>query len=505
VRQGAVIPLRRAIYSRMPGLEITEKRPRLPIFAKGLSARLLMLTIAFVMLAEVLIYAPSIGRFRLVFLEERLATAHLAILTLEATPDQMVSEELERELMSHVGAYMVALKKPGSGKLMLMVDAPSKEPTTFDLRNQSFVGLIRDAFATLLGNGMGLLRVVGPSPKDQNVLVEILIDEKPLRDELLDFSWRILALSLVISLFTAALVYLSLHLMMVRPMRRLTDSMTKFREDPENPEKLIEPSSRADEIGVAERELLEMQEGLRASLVQKTRLAALGTAVNKINHDLRNMLSTARLVSDRLAHSGDPDVQRITPTLVNTIDHAVRLCTQTLDFAQEGPPTLHLTTFSLRDLVAEVGHDLPLSENGEFECRNHVEEALLIEGDREQFFRVFLNLGTNAVQAGATRLDVSAREVEAHVIIEFADNGPGLPPRARDKLFTPFEGSARRGGTGLGLAISRELLRAHGGDIRLEESTSDGTRFLLVLPVAQNERGSIALCGQQLPERGAAE
>jgi len=489
----------------MSGLGITEKRPRLPIFAKGLSARLLILTIAFVMLAEVLIYAPSIGRFRLVFLEERLAAAHLAILTLEATPDQMVSEDLERELMAHVGAYMVALKKPGAGKLMLMVDTPLKEPVTFDLRNQSFVGLIGDSFATLSGNGMGLMRVVGPSPKDQDVLVEILIDEKPLRDELLDFSWRILALSLVISLITAALVYLSLHWMMVRPMRRLTESMTKFRDDPENPGKLIEPSSRADEIGVAERELLEMQEGLRASLVQKTRLAALGTAVNKINHDLRNMLSTARLVSDRLAHSGDPDVQRVTPTLVNTIDHAVRLCTQTLDFARDGAPTLDLSTFSLRGLVAEVGHDLPVSENGDFECRNHIDEAVVLEADREQLFRVFLNIGTNAVQAGATQLDVSARQIETHIVIEFADNGPGLPPRAREKLFTPFEGSARRGGTGLGLAISRELLRAHGGDIRLEDSTSAGTRFLMVLPLAQTDRVAAPERGPQEPERGAAE
>ncbi len=69
---------------------MTGKKLSLPPLARNLSARLLLLTIAFVMLAEVLIYAPSVGRFRLVYLEERLAAAHLAILTLDATPDQLI-------------------------------------------------------------------------------------------------------------------------------------------------------------------------------------------------------------------------------------------------------------------------------------------------------------------------------------------------------------------------------------------------------------------------------
>src|SRR3989337_2977180 len=97
---------------------------RLPPLTKSLSAKLLLLTIACVMLAEVLIYAPSIGRMRVVYLQERLAAAHLSILALEATPDNMVSKEMEAELLQHVGAYMVALTKPGAGKLMLMVETP---------------------------------------------------------------------------------------------------------------------------------------------------------------------------------------------------------------------------------------------------------------------------------------------------------------------------------------------------------------------------------------------
>ncbi|MDH3914278.1 MAG: sensor histidine kinase, partial [Rhodospirillales bacterium] len=292
------------------------KHLSLPPAAASLSARLLLLTIAFVMLAEVLIYAPSIGRFRKVYLEERLADAHLAILALEATPNQMVGEELELELLSHVGAKMVALKKPGAGKLMLLAEPPDKIDATFDLRQAGFFGLIGEAFVTLQAPDGRVLRVLGPSPKDQDLLVEVVLDETPLKTAMIDFSGRILLLSLVISLFTAMLVYYSLHRLMVRPMRRITESMVAFREDPEDATRGIAPSDRSDEIGVAQRELASMQQGLRGALQQKTRLAALGIAVTKINHDLKNILATARLVSDRLAGSEDPEVRRVTPTLM---------------------------------------------------------------------------------------------------------------------------------------------------------------------------------------------
>src|SRR3546814_12514015 len=94
---------------------------RLPPLTRSLSAKLLLLTIVFVMLAEVMIYAPSIGRMRLVYLAERLAAAHLSILALEATPDNMVSTEMEGELLPHDRTYTVGLDKPGTGKPQKMV------------------------------------------------------------------------------------------------------------------------------------------------------------------------------------------------------------------------------------------------------------------------------------------------------------------------------------------------------------------------------------------------
>jgi signal transduction histidine kinase len=458
-------------------------RPHLPPPAKSLSARVLLLTVFFVMLSEVLIYAPSAGRFRYEYLRDRLATAHVAVLALLATPDYMVSDALQMELLQHAGAYIVALKRPDGVKLMMHAKQGAPDiDATFDLTQRSFFGLIGDAFATIAHPTNRILRVMGPSPKSPQAMVEIVIDEAPMRTALIDYSERVLGLSIVISLVTASLVYFSLQWLMIRPMRRLTESMVAFRSDPENASLAGRPSRRSDEVGVAERELVQMQAGLRAALRQKTRLAALGGAVTKINHDLRNILSTARLVSDRLLASDDPTVRRNSRALLAAIDRAVELCSATLNFTREGPPVLERSSFALAELIEEVAVTLPAPAEGEPPLRNDVPAEMNIEADRAQLFRIFANLAQNAVQSGATRVEVAARRAGDQVVVEVSDNGPGLAPRARDNLFQPFAGSARPGGSGLGLAIVRELVRAHGGNIRLIRSTGEGTVFAIELP-----------------------
>ncbi|HVG82125.1 MAG TPA: HAMP domain-containing sensor histidine kinase [Methylomirabilota bacterium] len=465
---------------------------RLPPLGKSLSARLLILTILFVMVAEVLIFAPSIGRFRLVYLEERLAAGRLALLALEATPDHMVSKALERELLAHAHAHLVAIRRANGMKLMLSPEPPMPVEASFDLRQGTFFGLIGDAFATLARGDDRRIRVLGPAPFDPSTEVEIVINETPLRMAMYDYSQRILGLSILISLITAALVYLSLQWLMVRPMRRITQSMTAFRDDPEDVARAaIEPSGRTDEIGVAERELADMQARLRAALHQKSRLAALGIAVTKISHDLRGILATARLVSDRIADSEDPEVKRLTPTLLGAIDKAVDLCSKTLTFITDKPPEPKRVRFGFSALAEEVGQSLPEALRGDAAWIVSAPAELTVQADRDQLFRVLANLGRNALQAGATRVEIAAEPIEAGVRIRIADNGPGLAPRARERLFQPFAGSARPGGSGLGLAIARELVRAHGGEIRLIASTGEGTAFELEIPEAGSQKTEV--------------
>jgi signal transduction histidine kinase len=451
------------------------------VLLRSLSARLLILTIFFVMLGEVLIFVPSVARFRMTYFENHLAAGHIAALSLEASEARPLDPGLTDKLLAQVGAQGVALHRADGTVLRLETANPPRPDATIDLTHPNILLAIRGSFRSLFGNDTRVLRVLGPSTTDSAETVEVLLDEAPLRGEMWNFGVRILELSIVISLVAAALVYVSLQWLLVRPMQRITASMMNFREDPEDASRMIAAGGRRDEIGVAERELAVLQRTVRQALEQRARLAALGTAVTKINHDLRNILATARLVTDGLAASAAPEVRRVAPRLFDAIDRAVALCTRTLDFSREGTPPLAPRRFPLATLIDEVAPDLGLSEEGmAIECA--IPPDLVIEADRDQLYRVLLNLARNAVEAGARRLRFSASREKGAIAIDICDDGPGLPPKAQDNLFRPFFGSARPGGSGLGLAIARELTRAHGGELTLVSTTGTGTVFRLTLP-----------------------
>ena len=449
----------------------------------SLSSRLLVLTIFFVMVAEILIFVPSIARFREAWLVEKLGLAHLAILAVDAAPDRSVSDMMRRELLSHVGAIGLSVRR-GGARLVVSAHPPPPVSESFDIEDASIMDLMSDALVTLFRGGDRVIRVVGPSPRNQAVNIEIVLHERPLHRAMTAFAYRILGLSIVISLITATLVYLSLQWLMVRPLRRITENMIAFREDPENAGRVIAATERSDEIGTAQRELAGMQNRLRATLTQRAHLAALGTAVAKINHDLRGILASALLLSDRLGNVDDPEVRRVTPALFKSIQRAVDLCSRTLDFVGQDQPGLDRSRFPLRELVQDVEKVIAVRDVPDSLVRNAVAQDVEVNADRDQLFRTLANLLRNAAEAGATSIMVSAKGNGEWVEIDIADNGPGLPPRARDKLFRPFEGSARAGGTGLGLAIARELVRGHGGDLSLIDSNQDGTWFRIVLPLS---------------------
>jgi signal transduction histidine kinase len=454
----------------------------LPRPHRSLSARLLVLTIAFVLLGEILIYVPSIARFRLVFLEERIAAAHLATLSLEAAGGRRLGAELEAELLSHAGVLAVTLRTPAAQPMLGRLPPVDR---VFDLREATPPALVREAFATLWHAGRRTIRVIGPSPQSPEVLVDVSLREDALWRAMVDYSGRILNLSIVLSLMTALLVYLALQGLIVRPLRRITASIVAFRDRPEDAGVDLSPSPRGDEIGLVQTELARMQKGLRRALAQNTRLAALGAAVSKINHDLRNILASAMILSDRLEQSRDPQVRDVAPRLVEAMDRAARLCSETLNFARAQSVEPRKSRFSLRALVDEVGEAVLGPEPGPVRLRNQVGEDLLVHADRDQLFRVLMNLARNAQQALARDgglVTVGAWREAGRVVVEVADTGRGITAEAQSHLFEAFSGSARPGGTGLGLPIAREIMRAHGGDVALASTGPDGTAFRLVLP-----------------------
>ena len=456
--------------------------------SRGLSARLLVLTMAFVLLGEVFIYVPSIARYRAVFLQERIAAARIAALAVEASPDGMVTEELRASLLARAGVSAVSIKRAGSRRLVLGDAMPVTIDATFDMRKATPMRLIGQAADSLRHGGDRTIRVVGVAPRDsRDTTVDILLPEAPLYAAMIDYSERIMVLSIILAFIVAGLVYISLHWLMVLPLGRMTDSLVSFRRAPEDAAATIKVSGRRDEIGHAQRELQIMQWRVRAALHQKTRLAALGAGVAKINHDLRNMLATAAVLTERLAVARDPEVQKLALPLVAAIDRAIALCTQTLSFATDRLPAPHRASFALSPLVDEVRAALPFDDGDSIAWCNEVPPELTVTADRSQLYRVIANLTQNAVNAllghdGGGTVRVSAWREAGDTVVEVADTGPGISDQVRAHLFEAFADGGRSDGTGLGLAIAQELARNLGGDIGLERSGPAGTVFRLRLP-----------------------
>lgn len=452
-----------------------------------LSGRFLVLTVVFVMLAEVLIFMPSVARFREDYILSRLERAQIASLALLAT-DGMIDETLERELLANAEVYNVVLRRDEVRQLVLSSPIPAPIHASFDLRDAPAWQLIRDAVGCLLDPENRIIRVIGDPVKQAGLLIEVTMETGPLRREMLDYGLRILGLSAVISAMTAALLFFAVRRLLVTPIRRVVRQMSLYAEAPEDARRVIVPKARVVELREAEVALQSLEQQLTSALRQRERLAQLGGGVAKVSHDLRNILTTAQLLADRIEGSDDPMVKRAAPKLVASISRAVGLCESTLAFGKADEPPPALGRFNLAGLVLDAVENEGLVAGAEgIEFVTDVPPALTIRADQEQLHRVLTNLIRNARQAiEATRkagtIEIGAGEDEDGWWIRVGDTGPGLPEKAREHLFRPFQGGIRKGGTGLGLAIAAELVRGHGGRLDLLRSDAEGTEFIIHMP-----------------------
>ncbi len=455
-------------------------------FLNTLSGRFLILTVVFVMLAEILIFVPSIARFRADFMLTRLKQAQIAALTQLATED-MIMPELEAELLKNAEVFNVVLRRNEVRQLVLSSPLPDAIHETYDLRMAGPWELIRDAFSCLLDSQNRIIRVIGYPVQDAGTLIEVTMETRPLRDAMVDYGLRILLLSALISAVTAFLLFLAVRRLLVLPIRRVVRHMQTYAEAPEDARRVIEPNADVVELRLAEDALKSMQTQLTGALRQKERLAQLGGAVAKISHDLRNILTSAQLFADRIEASADPAVSRTVPKLVNSISRAVSLCEATLAFGKAEEPPPQLRRLNLANLASEVAESEGIGAETPITCLIDIPPGLTVRADGEQLYRILSNLVRNARQAieatgaGGT-IELSAGEEDRDWWIRVGDTGPGLPPKARENLFAAFQGGARKGGTGLGLTIAAELVRGHGGRLDLVRSDADGTEFVLHLP-----------------------
>lgn len=483
--------LRQTLEKLKPPADWRERfRPHAP---DGLSSRLLLLTVAFTLAVEALIVLPSAATFQETWLLDRLQAAELASVGVEALPYNAVDDQTAEQLLRIGGVSAVAISDQGVMRQLLQAPNLPRAPEFIDLRRRSAWARLTDPMRTLFAHPDRSIRVRAAPRYRSGDFIDVVAPAEPLKVELRTFFVNSLLVSLLISVVAGGLLYAGLAFLVLQPLRRVTRSIEGFAADPEAP--APEPSDRHDEIGRVERELARMQEEVRASLRSRARLVALGAAVAKINHDLRNMLTSAQIASERLASSPDPMVAKALPRLERALGRAAVLARNVLEYGKSEEPAPDLDRFALAPAVTSAAEDAGLEGQG-VRLVKAIPARFTVQADADQLHRILVNLMRNArqaIEADATRAPrkknaalgsvlVEAEARDDGAVIRIIDDGPGIPPRLSERLFEPFVSGGGSDGTGLGLTISRELAANHGGDLRLVETGPNGTTFELRLP-----------------------
>ncbi|MBU7589264.1 MAG: HAMP domain-containing histidine kinase, partial [Sphingopyxis terrae] len=359
----------------------------------ALAWRLLLLTFAFAAVVEVLIVAPSAASFHERWLLDRLQSAELASVGVEALPYSAVEDETADQLLAIGGVQAVVVGDQGVRRLLLQAPNLPRTPELIDLRRDRPVTRLLDPWRTLFGHPDRSIRVQARPRYRSGDFIEILAPAEPLKQELRTFLLNSLLTSLLISLVAGGLLYAGLAVLVLQPLRRVTRSIERFARDPEaegDP-----PGERNDEIGRVERELSRMQEEVRQSLRSRARLVALGEAVAKINHDLRNMLTSAQMASERLAASPDPQVAKALPRLERALGRAAALSRNVLEYGRSEEPAPQKTRLPLAAAITAAAEDAGLTPDG-VRLVKSLPARCAVSADPEQLHRILVNLMRNA-------------------------------------------------------------------------------------------------------------
>jgi len=261
----------------------------------------------------------------------------------------------------------------------------------------------------------------------------------------------------------------------------------------DDPGEIKRIASAINRLAATLRQKIESEKQIEDRLRHAERLAALGRLIAGVAHEVRNPLATIRLrVQMCQQSSDDPSVHDSCAVALEEIERLNGMVNRLLNFSQ--PIQLHPEPTNLRLLLEQR-----LESHAE-RARNHrvrfitnfVSDPQLLPLDQNRMAQVFDNVIQNAIEAMATAggtlcmsvtSDGSRSPERREVCVEFNDTGTGISPAIASRVFDPFF-TTKSTGTGLGLSICHELVRAHGGEIRLVSGNGHGTTVRILLPVS---------------------
>ncbi|AKH20373.1 sensor histidine kinase [Sedimenticola thiotaurini] len=451
------------------------------LLQNSLSARVIVYSLLVTVLVTSLMAFPLVAHYSDNWLKNRVAAAYLISLATESSSEGSVNRNLEQRLLTQANVLGITIRKADNQTFMLGPDMPLVFDYHHDLRYSTMQSTLSLLLKATMGGGQKIIHITDNAPGAVRALVEIDIGCHELFLQAMDSTKRALGTALLTALLMSIFFYGFLQISVVLPLQHLTSGILAFRADPNDVSRTNLVSGRIDEIGIAEEAFQQMQNDIRATLVLRTRLAAIGMAVTKIQHDLKGLLSSVMVVSDTLETSRDPEVRRIFPGLITAIDRAVELCHSSLNFATEGPLRLELEKFNLFTFIEELFKEC--NSGRKVALINQVPPALVMVGDKAQLRRVIGNLILNALEADSSKIIVSAVIRQDRVEIDITDNGTGIPEKLKSQIFKPFISSTKAGNSGLGLSIAKDVVSAHGGTISIVVSEPGRTVFSVHLPI----------------------
>ena len=468
-----------------------------PLRGFGLAARVLAVTIGFVFLAMGLFYVTRLTAHREMWLHGKITGAQTTVEAFGLAGPTPPPQDLSQKILRSVQVKWLAVETPAGRREFVIAGGPPAGAETIAADEDSYLESMAATFHALFAAPGTVVKLSAPAQANEPA-IEFAFDETPLIQSLRRVSGNFLTISLTIAAVVICVLWAALWRMVLQPVRRLTSNIIAFGESPQDASRVIAPTGRGNEIGRAEAALAVMQRSLAHELAQGKRLAELGMAVARINHDLRNILSAAQLISDRLATIPDPLAQRLAPRLVATLDRAIQFCQSTLTYgaSRELPPSRR--PFDLSELVSQVVESAKAENDAAIDYNIDIPPRFCVYADPDHTLRVLENLSRNAAQAlmtkGATdgrpkAIRFAAIRTDGLALVEISDTGPGFPADQSERIFEPFHKSTSDAGAGLGLAIAADLVTRNGGAITLAPAKADdfycGARFLIKLPTAE--------------------